>query len=406
MIKLPLSEILPDKPRLKEFGPFRVKGQGDLSNYNALQLRGGTGTGTIYIIGDLDFVTTAGVSLGKNLPITNSAAQTFYFKATSLSGGSIYITNQSKGGNWGEYNNNIWSNSGLIIGIGGAGMPNAPVILLNSKLLMPSTVTIDLFYNMLCEWEGTFADMPSSVKNLRINPARNDWTPYFPTDIDNFINKGGETLVLQRSGATTYIVLNINSTSTKLKDLAFRGFELRGEISPTRFPNLEYLYLETNSSPTLGNLVFNPNGFTKIKKLELKVGGSYNVGYVSPLSIRNLPTTLKYAIIQLNPTQTMISDFTDVSDISVNIEYFYLTNTVSAITYTPRTWGNTMDTIYLPNVSISTSSALDNLLIDLNRDVTTWTGTKLLRFKGTRSSASDAAVASLVAKGVTVTISA
>lgn len=56
----------------------------------------------------------------------------------------------------------------------------------------------------------------------------------------------------------------------------------------------------------------------------------------------------------------------------------------------------------LPNCSLP-SSELDNLLIMLSK-VTTWSSIKAVTLKGTRTSASDAAISALQNKGVTITI--
>ena len=80
-------------------------------------------------------------------------------------------------------------------------------------------------------------------------------------------------------------------------------------------------------------------------------------------------------------------------------------NTVADYT-SPRTWANNMVQVYMRQAAgygLSTSE-VDNLLIDLSA-VPTWTSSKSIDLRGVnaaRSSASDAAVAILVSKGVTV----
>lgn len=68
-----------------------------------------------------------------------------------------------------------------------------------------------------------------------------------------------------------------------------------------------------------------------------------------------------------------------------------------------RSWPAGMDRIYLRSQTLPTAS-IDALLIDLAAQ-SSWTGNKVVNLKGTRSSASDAAVATLTGYGVAVTVS-
>jgi hypothetical protein len=93
-----------------------------------------------------------------------------------------------------------------------------------------------------------------------------------------------------------------------------------------------------------------------------------------------------------------------LSSVSISIIFLSITgsNTINSYTY-PKTWASTTNKILL-NGSTNLSAALnDQVLIDLNNAVTTWAGEKIVYLKGTRTSASDAAVTALTAKGVTVT---
>ena len=90
------------------------------------------------------------------------------------------------------------------------------------------------------------------------------------------------------------------------------------------------------------------------------------------------------------------------------LTYFYCagSNTISIYT-TPRVWSNLMEKILsLPAAGSGLDSTeIDNLLIDLS-GVTTWSCSKIIDISGNnaaRTAASDAAVATLQGKGVTVT---
>jgi len=81
-------------------------------------------------------------------------------------------------------------------------------------------------------------------------------------------------------------------------------------------------------------------------------------------------------------------------------------NTISIYT-SPRVWSKLMERIRcLPAAGSGLDSTeIDNLLIDLS-GVTTWAGSKVIYIAGNnaaRTAASDAAVATLQGKGVTVT---
>src|SRR5690606_13650845 len=81
--------------------------------------------------------------------------------------------------------------------------------------------------------------------------------------------------------------------------------------------------------------------------------------------------------------------------------------TINPLSYTSgRTWANNMEEVTIGAPSVITTSQLDNLLIDL-ANVTTWAGLKKITVEAAsayRSAASDAAVATLVGKGVTVVV--
>jgi hypothetical protein len=82
----------------------------------------------------------------------------------------------------------------------------------------------------------------------------------------------------------------------------------------------------------------------------------------------------------------------------------YGSNTIQD--YTGKVWANNMNGVYLrSNTAANLSAAMnDQLLIDLNNAGGTWTFNKAINLKGTRTAASDTAVAALGVKTVTVTV--
>lgn len=130
------------------------------------------------------------------------------------------------------------------------------------------------------------------------------------------------------------------------------------------------------------------------KEMTLSIGGSnYIYGDVA-----NLP---------LQPTITIqgpnVALFGDLYNLSPNKKYFGLLGNNNNFTYTPgRIWSNGMDIVQIQGISSSTD--IDNLIIDLSQ--TTWSGNKLIRLNyvgnASRTSASNDAVATLSSMGVSV----
>ena len=98
-----------------------------------------------------------------------------------------------------------------------------------------------------------------------------------------------------------------------------------------------------------------------------------------------------------------------ISALPAGLTYYYNTGSNTVADYTAgRTWANNQQYfLSLPTVGNGLSSTeVDNLLIDL-ANVVTWTGNKVINIAGNnaaRTSASDAAKATLLGKGVTVTV--
>ncbi len=97
----------------------------------------------------------------------------------------------------------------------------------------------------------------------------------------------------------------------------------------------------------------------------------------------------------------------NLSSLPAGVTYFTCTGLNTIGYYSGKTWANNQRRVYLTPVAGGglSSAEIDQLLIDLAA-AETWTGDKVVYLRGTnaaRTSASDAAVATLVNKGVTVT---
>lgn len=98
----------------------------------------------------------------------------------------------------------------------------------------------------------------------------------------------------------------------------------------------------------------------------------------------------------------------DLSSLPAVMTYFYCTGANTISDYTGKTWANNQTRVYLVPVAPGGLSSLevDQLLIDLAAAGGTWDAPKEIYLKGTnaaRTAASNAAVATLQGKGVTVT---
>ncbi len=98
----------------------------------------------------------------------------------------------------------------------------------------------------------------------------------------------------------------------------------------------------------------------------------------------------------------------NLSSLPAVLTYFYCTGFNTIGDYSGKTWANNQRRVYLVPVAGGglSSAEIDQLLIDLAAAGGTWTADKQVYLRGTnaaRTSASDAAVATIVSKGVTVT---
>ncbi len=120
-------------------------------------------------------------------------------------------------------------------------------------------------------------------------------------------------------------------------------------------------------------------------------------------NLSSLPTGLTYFNCQGSNTVTG-----NLSSLPAGLTYFLCIGSNTIRDYSGKTWANNQRRVYLVPVTGGglSSAEIDQLLIDLAAAGGTWTDVKVVYLGGTnaaRTSASDAAVATLVSKGVTVT---
>lgn len=198
--------------------------------------------------------------------------------------------------------------------------------------------------------------------------------------------------------------------------------------------------LYVNGSNTLsGNILFLPVGLIQVQILGNNVVTGNISGFTTTLSsiiiygfntllgnISGLPTGLVTITILGNNTITgalsgMPSAITffqitgnntisgDLAHIANGIQFINVNSSYSTIdTYTNgvRTWSSTMNAVLIvPSAGGFSTTEVDNILIELAAQATTWVGTKTISLLGgssPRSASSDAAVVTLNGRGVIV----
>jgi len=214
-----------------------------------------------------------------------------------------------------------------------------------------------------CQAGGDIGNLPESLKTLSSNSS----------------NYSGSLADLPR-GVTKFTV---NSDST-----------ITGTIADLPSGLLEF-YCNGQAGIT-GDVADLPSGITRFTP---GGDGTYISGDVSNIS----PSMVEFGMWRNNLTGNIANVPSTIKDLLIAGD-----NTVTyATTSGTHTWPSSMERIYLrPSATgILTSAMVDALLIDLSA-VTTWKNEKFIDLQGNcaaRTSASDAAVATLQGNGVTVT---
>lgn len=169
-----------------------------------------------------------------------------------------------------------------------------------------------------------------------------------------------------------------------------------------QFPNLYSIDFQKNylSMTINGDLSKIPDSVEVVRLSRLT--RSNNDFY---LNITNFNIGSKLKSISILDTEQPLLVFGDLTHIPNFVSFFRIVQcaTGSAITYTAgKVWATSFDTLNIPLPLSHTE--LDSLLIDMNNSITTKIGAGVIALGGYRSATSDAAVASLQAKGFTVNI--
>lgn len=194
------------------------------------------------------------------------------------------------------------------------------------------------------------------------------------------------------SGSGTYTIVIHNSRNmTKWTITSTSGVFF--DLSAMALTGLTYFYCSGNNTIT-GNLSSLPANMTYFNCQ----GSNTITGNLSSLPVN-------MATFACTGSNTITGN---LSSLPANMTSFYCTGSNTISDYTTRTWANNQQRVYLIPVAPGglDSTEVDQLLIDLAAAGGTWTGDKQVYIKGTcaaRTAASDAAVATLLGKGVSVT---
>lgn len=117
-------------------------------------------------------------------------------------------------------------------------------------------------------------------------------------------------------------------------------------------------------------------------------------------NVADFPVSLVH--IQVYGSNTL---YGDVANFSNNVNYILVAGNNEISSYSGKTWMTNISTFYLTGLCSLNSAEVDNLLIDLDTDLSFSSG-NTIRLQGNcapRTAASDAAVSDLTSQGVTVT---
>lgn len=152
-----------------------------------------------------------------------------------------------------------------------------------------------------------------------------------------------------------------------------------------------------------GDLAIMPDSIESIWLSEMNINPSSNLEF--NLSNISLNSRLKYLRYDGQVWSNRVKFHGDLAKLPQSVVYCNIAQTNGgSFTYTAgKTWASAFDTLSIPLVL--TTAELDALMQDMDGSILTKTGAGVISIGGYRSSASDAFVASLQAKGFTINIS-
>lgn len=232
-----------------------------------------------------------------------------------------------------------------------------------------------------------------------------NYSSQFTGDVKFYVKNGSPADIYS---INLYILQNFEpyATRNKLYITDFNSWLLQ-------FPNLYSINLNVYSygadlrRPTIiGNLAKIP---TYIKEMSIYNIDVVNANYYIYMNVSDFSSSSeleKFLHVGKNsPSTNNLNIYGDLKNLPPNIKVFDIKRHLSSavLAYTAgRVWRSDFDTLYLNKALTDTEN--DNILIDLANSVTSAVGDKIIRLRGARTSASDAAVLYLEGLGFTVTI--
>lgn len=247
----------------------------------------------------------------------------------------------------------------------------------------------------------------------------------FPKNVD-YTTTGIATVGFNKTYSSAFtgdITVKVNNGLRDVYSIYFGGYIQDNDkklniqnfgIFINQFPNLYsiglqyYCYGNNQRKPIIkGDLADIPDSVERYRLYDFEItNGTTDLWF----NFSTLRPTSKLKYFQLLNTSSLASTtlklIGDLSKLPQECNFFSVVTSpaTSSITYTAgKVWASAFDTLSIPLAL--TTPELDNLLIDMNNSITTKIGAGIISLGGLRSSTSDAAVASLEAKGFTVNVS-
>ena len=309
--------------------------------------------------------------------------------------------------------------------------PQLLTLIVNGNNTISKLPTAALLNTLEIQGNNTISEIPAYQNILTINIAGKNTissVPSLPTCTSITISGNNTVSSMGSLPAIKSITLYGNATIggtfgySTLTSLVLSGVNTVSALSS--MPLLTYLLVAGNNTissiPEALELTYlyitGKNTISALPSLP-NVGTLYIEGYNTISALPELPKCTTLRVLGNNvltdiPTLPKCVNFTVGGSNKLTGDIFTKLPLVQAfniggnntITYsTSVTFPSTMQSVQIIGSAL-TSTMVDNLLIDLAK-VTTWTGAKTVTIKGNsgaRTSASDAAVATLVGKGVAV----
>lgn len=241
-----------------------------------------------------------------------------------------------------------------------------------------------------CYIYGTLSDLPLQTDRL---------------SIEGFSSVTGDTADLPRllqlcfigsvSGSCVFTG-NITDIPSGCTEFDFTGSNSLSGSTSDIMSGTTIFRLSGGTSAITGDVSNIPTGMTQFVVYESNIIS----GNTSSLSGRTALT-----IFLLAGNNTLDGSLSDLPS-SLNTISIAGYNTVTGYT-AGNVWNSTMEYVSVVSLNGSvgfTSTAINNILIDLDNYVSIWEGDKFIQLRGTRTAASDSAYNSLISKGVTINL--